>query len=192
MWRVAVVTALTEAERELLTAAAGKWFKSEGRRDAMIQRDIAPTLERILADRLSAHESEGWASYAAEQERHAETMSARNAHFEARNKMAVKVEHLEASLADMTREARLSRESTEKAVSRLDRLRDGVAHLHDVYAVAPNEPRCCSDCAANDISAELRRLLADMHEPCTCGHSEYDHSASNVSGCYLCSCGVDA
>jgi hypothetical protein len=63
------------------------------------------------------HESEGWASYAAEQERHAETLAARNAHFEARNKMAVKVEHLEARLADMTREVRLSRESTERAVA---------------------------------------------------------------------------
>lgn len=83
-------------------------------------------------------EQEGWASYAAEQERHAETT---------------------ARLELMTREARLSRESTEKAVRRLERLRDGIAYLHDVYAVAPNEPRCCSDCAANDISGELRRLL---------------------------------
>lgn len=82
----------------------------------------------------------GWASYAAEQERHAETAR---------------------RLEDMTREARLSRESTEKAVQRLERLRDGVAYLHDVYAAPPNEPRCCSDCAANDISAELRRLLRD-------------------------------
>jgi hypothetical protein len=44
---------------------------------------------------LERHESEGWASYAAEQERHAETSR---------------------RLEDMTREARLSREATEKAV----------------------------------------------------------------------------
>lgn len=69
--------------------------------------------------------SDGWAAYAAEQERHAE------------------------------------------ATARLERLRDGVAHLHDVYAAAPNEPRCCSDCAANDISVELRRLLADTADPLT-------------------------
>lgn len=95
-------------------------------------------------------EQEGWAAYAAEGERHAETSR------------------------------------------RLEKLRDGVAHLHDVYAVAPNEPRCCSDCAAQDISDELRRLLADTKEPCACGHSEYDHSASNVSGCYRCVCDADA
>ena len=63
------------------------------------------------------------------------------------------------ALEDMTREARLSREATEKAVQRLENLRDEIAHLHDVYAVAPNEPRCCSDCAALDISDELRRVL---------------------------------
>jgi hypothetical protein len=136
-------------------------------------------------------EQEGWAACAAEQERHAETT---------------------ARLELMTREARLSRESTEKAVRRLERLRDGVAHLHDIYAVAPNEPRCCSDCAANDISPQLRRLLADTADPseriplarlkesnpkrwrdmCECGHTAYDHSASNVTGCYHCECGVDA
>lgn len=93
-------------------------------------------------------EQGGWAAYAAEQERHAET------------------------------------------ARRLERLRDGVAHLHDVYAAPPNEPRCCSDCAANDISPKLRRLLADSM--CDCGHTTYDHSASNVSGCYHCECGVDA
>lgn len=107
------------------------------------------------------NESEGWASYAAEQERHAVTARARDAHFEARNLLAAKVDHLEGRLADMTREARLSREATEKAVQRLERLRQGVAYLHDVYAVAPSEPRCCSDCAANDISGELRRLLGN-------------------------------
>lgn len=79
---------------------------------------------------LERRESEGWASYTAEQERHAET------------------------------------------TARLERLRDGVAHLHDVYAAAPNEPRCCSDCAANDISPELRRLLADTADP-----SERTHDA---------------
>ena len=63
--------------------------------------------------------SEGWASYAAEQERHAET------------------------------------------TRRLEQLRDRVAYLHDMYAALPNEPRCCSDCAAIDISGELRRALAD-------------------------------
>ena len=63
-------------------------------------------------------------------------------------------------LADMTREARLSREATEKAVRRLERLRDGVAHLHDVYAVAPNEPRCCPDCAAKAVSNEPGRRQA--------------------------------
>jgi len=57
-------------------------------------------------------EQEGWASYAAEQDRHA-------------------------------------------------RLRDEVLRLAEVYAVAPGEPRCCSDCAANDIGDELRRLLCD-------------------------------
>jgi hypothetical protein len=114
-------------------------------------------------------EQEGWALYAAEQERHAETMAARNAHFEARNKMAAKVEHLEARLADMTREARLSREATEKAVQREARLRDRIAYLHDLYAVAPNEPRCCSDCAANDISDELRAALRDTADPERCG-----------------------
>lgn len=46
-------------------------------------------------------------------------------------------------------------------IGALERLRDGVAGLHDMYAVAPNEPKCCSDCAANDISGELRRLLRD-------------------------------
>jgi hypothetical protein len=50
---------------------------------------------------LERHESEGWASYAAEQERHAETAR---------------------RLDDMTREARLSREATGKAVaSRISR-----------------------------------------------------------------------
>lgn len=87
------------------------------------------------------NEAAGWASYAAEQERHAET---------------------QALLDEMTREARLSREATERAVRRLRKLSDGVAHLHDIYAAPRNEPRCCSDCAANDISAELRRLLADV------------------------------
>lgn len=66
------------------------------------------------------------------------------------------------ALEDMTREARLSREATEKAVGRLEKLRDEIARLHDVYAVAPNEPRCCSDCAALDISDELRRVLRDV------------------------------
>lgn len=83
-------------------------------------------------------ESEGWASYAAEQERHAKTR---------------------ALLGEMTREARLSREATERAVAKFRRLQDGVARLHDTYAVAPGEPRCCSDCAALDISDELRMLL---------------------------------
>lgn len=68
---------------------------------------------------------------------------------------------LETRLADMTREARLSREATEKAVRRENRLRDRIAYLHDVYAVSSNEPRCCSDCAANDISAELRLALRE-------------------------------
>lgn len=108
-------------------------------------------------------ESEGdaWASYAAEQERHAETARARDAHFDARNKLAEKIDRLESRLAEMTREARLSREATEKAVRRENRLRDRIAYLHDVYAVSPNEPRCCSDCAANDISAELRLALRE-------------------------------
>lgn len=65
-------------------------------------------------------ESEGWASYAAEQERYAET------------------------------------------ARRLERLRDAIAHLHDIYASPPGEPKCCSDCAANDISDELRRILRDV------------------------------
>lgn len=65
------------------------------------------------------------------------------------------------ALEDMTREARLSREATEKAVKRLEALRDRIAYLHDVYAVSPSEPRCCVDCAANDVSDELRRALAD-------------------------------
>jgi len=108
-------------------------------------------------------ELEGWAAYAAEQERHAET------------------------------------------TTRLERLRDGVAYLHDVYAVAPNEPRCCSDCAANDISVELRRLLADTADPAErvplarlkesnparwgdlreCGHKTHEDSASNVDCCVV-------
>jgi len=119
---------------------------------------------------LASAGSEGWAAYAAEQERHAET------------------------------------------TARLERLRDGVAHLHDVYAVSLNGPRCCSDCAANDISVELRRLLADTadhseriplarlkesnparwRDMCECGHTVHDHSASNVSGCYQCECDIDA
>lgn len=106
-------------------------------------------------------DSEGWASYAAEQERHTETAQARDAHYEARNKLAAKVDHLEARLAEMAREARLSREATEKAVRREMRLRERIAYLAKVYAVAPGEPRCCSDCAANDISDELREVLAD-------------------------------
>lgn len=101
-----------------------------------IREAIHAVVDRILAE----HESEGWAFYAAEQERHAETT---------------------ARLELMTREALLSREATEKTVRRLERLRDGVAYLHDVYAAPPNEPKCCSDCAANDISDELRRLLRD-------------------------------
>lgn len=42
---------------------------------------------------------DGWASYAAEQERHAETTAARDAHFEARNHLAEKVDWLEAKLS---------------------------------------------------------------------------------------------
>lgn len=41
----------------------------------------------------------------------------------------------------------------------LDALRKRIAYLARVYAVAPGEPRCCSDCAANDISAELLSAL---------------------------------
>lgn len=66
---------------------------------------------------------------------------------------------LSEALEDMTREARLSREATDKAVRRLENLRNEIARLHDMYAVAPNEPRCCSDCAALDISDELRMVL---------------------------------
>jgi hypothetical protein len=69
---------------------------------------------------LASAGSEGWAAYAAEQERHAETSR------------------------------------------KLEKLRDDVACLHDVYTVHSNEPRCCSDCAANDISNELRRVLRDV------------------------------
>lgn len=115
-----------------------------------------------------------------------------NVRLETAEKYRARAEAAEARLAEMTREARLSRQSTEEAVRSLERMRDGVAYLRDVYAVAPNEPRCCSDCAANDISDELRRLLADTKGPCACGHSEYDHSASGVVGCYHCECGVDA
>lgn len=68
------------------------------------------------------------------------------------------------ALEGMTREARLSREATERAVSRETRLRERVAALARVYAVAPGEPRCCSDCAANDISGELSEALVD-YEP---------------------------
>jgi hypothetical protein len=47
--------------------------------------------------------AEGWGAYAAEQERHAETAAARDAHFEARNRLAQKVDHLEARLARSVR-----------------------------------------------------------------------------------------
>ncbi len=72
-----------------------------------------------FADHAPDADREGWAAYAAEQERHAETSR------------------------------------------RLEELRTGVAYMHDVYAVGPGEPRCCSDCAANDIAGELRRVLRD-------------------------------
>jgi hypothetical protein len=69
--------------------------------------------------RLAANASEGWASYAAEQERHAETGR------------------------------------------RLEELKNGIANLHDRYAAPPSAPRCCPDCAANDLPNELRLLLRD-------------------------------
>lgn len=49
--------------------------------------------------RFREEAAEGWASYAAEQERHAETAAARDAHFEARNILAEKVDRLEERLA---------------------------------------------------------------------------------------------
>lgn len=139
--------ALTSAEQAALSAGWPEF------------NEVLNAAQRIVAARVAEHESEGWASYAAEQERHAEATRARDAHYAARNKLGEKVDHLEARLADMTREARLSREATEKAVRRLENLRNEIARLHDVYAVTPNEPRCCSDCAALDISDELRMVL---------------------------------
>lgn len=96
------------------------------------------------------------------------------------------------ALEDMTREARLSREATERAVRREARLRERVAYLARVYAVAPNEPRCCSDCAANDISDELREALADAADTlciapphrvvlCSCGKPAAHTSAPEDS-----------
>lgn len=110
-------------------------------------------------------EQEGWALYAAEQERHAETT---------------------ARLDLMTREARMSREATEKAVQRLESLRNEIARLHDVYAVAPNEPRCCSDCAALDISDELRMVLRNSVVLCSCGKPAAHTSAPEDSTEWAC------
>lgn len=77
------------------------WRLLEWREDAE-QRANAADAHLVFADRivrlldaLEAHESEGWASYAAEQERHADT---------------------KARLDEMTREARASRRACENAV----------------------------------------------------------------------------
>lgn len=61
---------------------------------------ICETVDIGAADRRLARDaSEGWAAYAGEQERHGETAIARDAHFEARNRLAQKVDHLEARLS---------------------------------------------------------------------------------------------
>lgn len=86
-------------------------------------------------------------------------MSPESVRLETAEKYRARAEAAERRLAEMTREARLSREATERAVKRLEKVRDEIARLHDVYAVAPGEPRCCSDCAALDISDELRMVL---------------------------------
>jgi len=84
-------------------------------------------------------ESEGWASYAAEQERHAETR---------------------ARLALMTREARLSREATEKAVaSRIARHEiERALRAVDIYDdVASDE-----DVIFHDGAMHAVRIIRDM------------------------------
>lgn len=86
---------------------------------------------------------EGWALYAAEQERHAETLARMAALAEKWDAVAIRL-----SPGSLTAGVRF---------------------------------RCAK---------ELRAVLDGTG--CRCGHSEYDHSASNVSGCYLCECGVDA
>ena len=107
-------------------------------------------------------ESEGWASYAAEQERHAETARARDAHFEARNKLAEKIDHLESRLAEMTREARLSREAAEKAVRSRDARHEIERALRAVSLyddVASDE-----DVLFHDGAAHAVRVIREMLE----------------------------
>lgn len=54
---------------------------------------------RLRMAAAGADGAEGWASYAAEQERHAETARARDEHYAARNRLATKVDRLEERLA---------------------------------------------------------------------------------------------
>ena len=84
---------LTETERDVVLEAS---HPSRPDREAL----LITAVERIIAVRLGEAESEGWASYAAEQERHAQTTAARDAHFAARNMLASKVDLLEERLTE--------------------------------------------------------------------------------------------
>jgi hypothetical protein len=68
----------------------------------------------------------------------------------------------EAFLAEYgNRSTRPEQERHAETGRRLEELKNGIANLHDRYAAPPSAPRCCPDCAANDLPNELRLLLRD-------------------------------